>query len=391
MPRLRSGELFPTDAPLPGGELIGRGEAVKALADQLGQHFHRIVTGPRRTGKTSVCHAALDRLRRRGAYTVALDLFALGSLGEIAEALTLAVLSNRSAMRQLLTRARRTGRTLATATSTTVSARMQGELGDVVEIAFTPGIADRDPHRYFLDALGLCQRVAEKDDKQLIVFIDEFQELGAQRQPYGDSDRLTKQMRAVLQSSERVTCLFAGSVEHLMHDLFTPRQRAFYRFGGFFTLPAIDEDEWRNGLAERFARDECVLDDDALALLVEYGEGHPRATMLIAQQTHAASLAAGRTVIGSDLAREGLALALAADAASIDSDIDRIRRLGRHTFTLARRVARGERPYVGGSTPSSTARGLQALRDAGFVERTARGTWRMTDPLLRRALADVTP
>src|SRR4051812_21001743 len=209
MARMRSGELFPTDAPLPAAELIGRGDAVRALADQLSQHLHRIVTGPRRTGKTSVCHAALDRLRRKGAYTVALDLFALGSLGEVAEALTLGVLSNRSAVRQVLTRARRTGRTLAAAASTTVSARMQGELGDVVEIAFKPGIADRDPHRYFLDALALCERVAEKDDKQLVLFVDEFQELGAQRQPYGDSDRLTKQMRAVLQSSERVTCLFA--------------------------------------------------------------------------------------------------------------------------------------------------------------------------------------
>src|SRR5689334_12652721 len=123
---MRSGELFPTDAPLPAPELIGRGEAVSALTDQLAQHLHRIVTGPRRTGKTSVCQAAVDRLRRRGWYSVSLDLFALASLAEVAEALTIAVLSNRSAARKVLARARRTGRTLASATSTTVTARMQG-------------------------------------------------------------------------------------------------------------------------------------------------------------------------------------------------------------------------------------------------------------------------
>ncbi|MCU1430077.1 MAG: ATPase [Actinomycetia bacterium] len=388
MARRRSGELFPTDAPVAGADLIGRADSVTALTAQLEQHFHRIVTGPRRTGKTSVCQAAVDRLRRRGWYTVSLDMFALASLAEVAEALTLAVLSNRSTMKKVLTKARRTGRTIAAATATTVTTRMQGELGEVVEIAFRPGIADRDPHRYFLDALALCERVAERDDRQLVLFIDEFQEFGAERQPYGEVDRLTKQMRSVLQKSDRVTCLFAGSIEHLMAELFTPRRRAFYRFGGFFSLPPIDDPDWRTGLAKRFARDDCTIDGDALTLLVETGEGHPRATMLVAQQAHAASLAAETNRIDVNLVREGLALALAADAASLDSDVDRIRRLGRHTFLLARRVAHGDKPYVG-STPSSAARGLQALRDAGFVERAGRGAWRLSDPLLRRYLVDM--
>lgn len=387
MPRARSGELFPTDAPLPSAGLIGRADAVAALTDQLSQHLHRIVTGPRRTGKTSVCQAAVERLRRRGWYTVSLDLFALATLAEVAEALTLGVLANRSGVKQLLARAKRTGRTIAAATTTTMTARMQGELGDVVEIAFKPGLAERDPNRYFLDALRLCEKVAEADDKRLVLFVDEFQEFGAERAPYGDVDRLTKQMRAILQESERVTCLFAGSIEHLMTDLFAPRRRAFYRFGGFFTLPPIDPADWRTGLAKRFARDECSVTDDALALLVDLGECHPRATMLIAQQTHAASLAAQTQHIDVALVHEGLALALAADAAGLDADVERIRRLGRHTFLLARRVARGEKPYVG-KTPSSAARGLHALRDAGFVDRESRGAWHVADPLLRRRLAD---
>jgi hypothetical protein len=112
--------------------------------------------------------------------------------------------------------------------------------------------------------------------------------------------------------------------------------------------------------------------------------------MLIAQQTHAASLAAQTTIIDAALVREGLALALAADAAGLDGDIDRIRRLGKHTYVLARRVAAGEKPYVG-SAPSTATRALHALRDAGYVERTGRGAWQVTDPLLRRRLADVAP
>jgi type II secretory pathway predicted ATPase ExeA len=387
-----SGELFPTDSPLAPADLIGRDEAVAALADQLAAHTHRILAGPRRTGKTSVCEAALDRLRRDGAYVVAVDLFEQASLGELAEALARELVRNRAPARRALEGLRRGGRTLAEATATSVSARLAGELGEEVEITWRPGVADRDPDRYFDWALKALQKVAEADDRPVILFIDEFQELARERRPYGDADTVTKRMRAVLQRSRRVTCLFAGSMEHLMRDLFTPRHRAFYRFGGFFTLSPIAPEAWADGLRTRFAAGGCTVDDDALAELVALGEGHPRATMLLAQQAHAAVLAGRARRVDLGRVRHGLALALAADAASLDGDLERIRSLGKNSLAMARLVARGERPYGASSAPSaSVGRALDALRDAGYIERHGRGDWRVVDPLLRRRLAGSPP
>src|SRR2546426_4230952 len=121
---------------------------------------------------------------------------------------------------------------------------------------------------------------------------------------------------------DRVTCLFAGSVEHLMRDLFTPRQRAFYQFGGFHALAPIDVEDWRVGLVDRFAEDGCTVTPDALARLIELGEGHPRATMLVAQQTHDAAIA------DSGLVAVGLASAMAADRVTHELVTERIRSLG---------------------------------------------------------------
>jgi hypothetical protein len=56
----------------------------------------------------------------------------------------------------------------------------------------------------------------------VVVFFDEFQEVASPQRPYGDPDRLTKRMRAIFQRSTDVSYLFAGSIEHLMRDLFTP-------------------------------------------------------------------------------------------------------------------------------------------------------------------------
>jgi hypothetical protein len=107
--------------------------------------------------------------------------------------------------------------------------------------------------------------------------------------------------------------------------------------------------------------------------------------MLLAQQTHAASLAAQTKRIDDGLVGQGLALALAVDAAGLDGDVERIRALGRYAFLVARRVARGEAPYAD-LAPSTANRTLHALRDAGIVAQEGRGMWRMVDPFLRRHL-----
>ena len=60
------------------------------------------------------------------------------------------------------------------------------------------------------------------DGKRLILFFDEFQELASARKPYGDPEAVTNRMRAVFQRSTSISYLFAGSIEHVMRDLFAP-------------------------------------------------------------------------------------------------------------------------------------------------------------------------
>ena len=83
--RQASGDLFPTDAPIPASQMIGRADDVREIATALENGTNLIVAAPRRTGKTSVCDAALGRLSRRGYYTVHLDLFRIADAAELAE------------------------------------------------------------------------------------------------------------------------------------------------------------------------------------------------------------------------------------------------------------------------------------------------------------------
>lgn len=390
--KLRSRDLFPTDGPVPADRLIGRADDVDVLANALVNGLNRILVGPRRTGKTTVALAALAEVAARGGYVVHVDLFRLSGAGELAEGIVRALINNRPAGPRAAVAIRRAGRALSDAAVRAVNIKVAAELGPDVEIAFTPGLAARDPDRYLTYALELLQHVARLDSTEVVLFLDEFQEIASPRAAFGDPDALTKRMRAILQASPQVTCLFAGSIEHAMRDLFTPQNRAFYQFGGFEALSVITDEQWHAGLTDRLASDGVSIDGGALAELLRHSQGHPRATMLLAQQAHALTGLLQRPHIDRELVLEAYGEALAADSGSHASEVERIRQLSKHSFVVCRRLARGDAPYAG--TPKAGAyRALEALERAGIIERLpgavahTTGGWRLVDPLFRDYLA----
>ncbi len=388
--RKASGELFPTDSPIPAGQLIGRRDDLREITTRLEAGTHLILAGARRTGKTSVCEAALARAARRGAYTAKVDLFRVSDAGELAEALASTVIANRSTAHRALRRARSAGRAALSAAQGRAVVKMVGELGEGVELALTPGLAAQDPERALDLALELPERVARADGKRLILFFDEFQELASARRPYGDPDAVTNRMRAVFQRTEAVSYLFAGSIEHVMRDLFAPSRRAFSGFGSFYTLRPIDPEDWRAGLADRFAADGCEVAGPAIERIVILGGGHPRATMRIAQQTHLVSLELDTREIDLDLVQLGFERAIEGDRPTMEQIVERIRLLHKQGLLVARTVAAGQ-PLPRRIQPGARDRVLKLLRDAGILEHESRGQWRVIDPLLRHYLASLDP
>lgn len=380
MPRARSRDLFPSEEPIrPPGQLIGRQSDLEELTSELADGLHRIVAAPRRTGKSTACEATVAALRRRRFYAVKVSLFRDTNAAALAETIAQETLANRSALKRLVERARRLpSRALAGRSLTTVL-RVKSELGDAVEIALEPTRKLRDPLQELSLALELPQRIAQHDERQLILFIDELQQLTSGA--YGDPEQATQRLREVLHDSPRVTCLFAGSVEHLMRDMFSNERRALYQFGGFHELSPISEEEWRQGLRERFEEDDCAIDEEALKLIVAAGEGHPRSTMLISQQGHHASVEEDTRHIDGTLAERGYRGALAADAGRHADLMDRIRSMGNTAVEVSVRLADQRSPYEHLEKKAAN-RTLNALADASIVIRPGgRGTWALADPL----------
>jgi hypothetical protein len=388
--RQASGDLFPTDTPIPASQMIGREDDVREVAGALVAGTNLILAGPRRTGKTSVCEAALVRAGRRGCYSARLDLFRISDAAELAEALAVAVIANRSPARRLVRRARELGRAALSATQAAAVLKLQGQLGEAVELAINPGWAAQDPHRALDLALDLPERVASADGRRMIVFFDEFQELAGERHPYGDPDQVTKRMRAAFQRSASVSYLFAGSIEHVMRDLFAPNQRAFSGFGGFHALRPIATRDWMRGLTQRFEADDCTLKPAALERIIELGAGHPRATMRIAQQTHLVSVQLDQRKIDLDTVALGYRAALEGDLPTMEQTVEQIRRLHKNALQVARAIALDD-PVPRRLAPAIRDRVLKLLLRAGILEHVSRGNWQIVNPLFKHYLSRLDP
>jgi len=331
----------------------------------------------------------IARLASAGAYAVALSLFELTSSPSLAERMAQQTLANRGPLARLIERVRAGGEAVLKGAALTLSVKAQTELGDGVGLALHPGLAARDPHGALLAALRMLQTIAERDDRPLMLFIDELQELT--NGDYGDGQRIAKELREILAASPRVTCLFAGSVEHLMRDLFTNRQRALYGFGGFHDLTPITAPEWRGGLATRFTEDQIHADPDALERIVTAGRGHPRSTMLIAQQAHVALVEHDAQRLDLAAAERGYQGAMAAERARHADALLGTRRLGPGALRVLTNLAYAT-PTYRNLESKTVRRALDALAGAGILSRgTGRGEWTITDPLFADYLANTLP
>ena len=251
-------------------------------------------------------------------------------------------------------------------------------------MALTPGLAAQDPERALDLALELPERVARADGRRLLAVLRRVPGGGlgapALRRPRCGHQPHAGRLPA---HDGGVSYLFAGSIEHVMRDLFAPSRRAFSGFGSFYALRPIDP----RGLA----RAGCA-------------SASPPTAARSRRRPRPDRRARRRPPARHDADRPADAPRLARARHARDRPRPRAGRLrARARGRPARRWSRSWSAsgcctstgcsWRGRSPPTSPLprrlhpgvrdRVLKLLRDAGILEHESRGRWRVIDPLLR--------
>lgn len=121
------------------------------------------------------------------------------------------------------------------------------------------------------EALKSLSELAKLEQKIVVVFLDEFQEITA-----GNScDAIMGAIRNVAQESEYLTFIFSGSKRHLLSALFNEKRRPLYMMCTNLVLERIKVKEYKehlNNLSVRRWGEQ--LDPNCIALMMRYTEAH---------------------------------------------------------------------------------------------------------------------
>lgn len=261
------GALFPLSGPVPPELVIGREGDIEELTRRMRERLHTMLTGPRRIGKSTVCGAACDALRKE-MVVIEIDVPERPDSRALLQAII-----NACSRISIEHRARR----LIRAATPLVE--------DLLKDASVPldlrELGARPADLPVRDVIALPARVAEREKRHVLLFLDEIQRVV----DYADGQVVIADIVDIYGKAPDAIVLADGSDERAADKLFAPPNQFGKLVDQLPLAPAIPAASWRGPLTQRFAQAGLVLDAPELADLLEWGEGHPYRTMAVARYT----------------------------------------------------------------------------------------------------------
>lgn len=213
----------------------GRKKELEEIKLSMRNATNLIIYSPRRIGKSSLVIKALKDLEAQGHPTVYIDFFKVSSREKLIE------LYAREVVRPLKNWEK--GLQWIQGLIRGIQPAMGLDQAGLPELRLS--IDPMQTAKAFEDIINIPAK--SKHEKCWIVVFDEFQEI---EKLNGES--FEKELRASFQHHQNACYVFLGSQRHLLLNMFSRKDRAFYNFGKLFHLQKPPEEESKLFLAERF-------------------------------------------------------------------------------------------------------------------------------------------
>lgn len=255
-----------------GLNFTDRQEDTNNLVNNLLGLVNTIIISPRRWGKTSLVHHALETIKEEKEYlTCQVDIFNCRTEAQFYQAYVNAILkASFTKMDEFMLAAKKYVGSFGPKISLSDSS-MQYEL--------TLGIDFRDKQYSLDEILDLPQKIAEEKGKKFIVCIDEFQNISIYDDPIG----FQRKLRSHWQRHNRVGYCMFGSKRHMLLDIFSNYEMPFYKFGHLLFLEKIKEEEWVKFIVKRFEDTGKTIDNELARDIARRVECHPYYVQQLAQ------------------------------------------------------------------------------------------------------------
>jgi len=253
---------------VPPALIVGRTGELEEIERRLREGLHTMLVGPRRIGKTTVCAAVCERIRRDRMPVIHVEVPVRPNAGSL-----LQLIVDRCNTVSAAPARRRAFRAVRPLVQTLLAE--QGIPLDLSELGAEPSSL---PSRA---VLSLPRSIATEMGRPAILFLDELQRAVT----YADGDQVLGDLVDLYGGATDVVVLIDGSEERVLTDMLGPPMH----FGKLCDRLSIDrtipQTVWREALTDRFARAGMRLDEHAWDMLLAFGAGRPYETMAAARYT----------------------------------------------------------------------------------------------------------
>jgi hypothetical protein len=118
------------------------------------------------------------------------------------------------------------------------------------------------------NVLGLVGKISEKG--KLMVVLDEFQEIANYKQ-----EGFEKRLRAIIQQHANISYFFCGSRRHILSEIFTNQNRAFYKLAQSYPLEKIQTKHYVPWAQKLFLKVGREIETEMIVEIVSRCENHP--------------------------------------------------------------------------------------------------------------------
>jgi hypothetical protein len=118
------------------------------------------------------------------------------------------------------------------------------------------------------NVLGLLGSFSEK--RKLMVVLDEFQEIANYKQ-----EGFEKRLRAIIQQHENISYFFCGSQRHILTEVFTNQNRAFYKLAQSYPIDKIETKHYVPWVKKLFLKAGKKLETEVIEEIISRCENHP--------------------------------------------------------------------------------------------------------------------
>lgn len=358
--------MFITGKPVTGENFLDRKNDVPLFKTYLDNNQSIMIKAPRRFGKTSIVKHLLENKSNNFVY-IYIDVKSAITLKSLADTIinhTYALLG----LSGFLEKARKSIFDIIKSVS-----QLTIKADDIAEatIKFIEK-GDVDEMEYYLHALTLIEKVAEKKSINTKFVLDEFQDI----LKIANTDILDKS-RSIMQHHNNVTYIFLGSIESIMTHIFENKASAFYHFAKIIRLAPFDIEEIV-GFAENVFNNLGVIYPDKFKEYIALFKGHPDYTIQYLQKLYINVMAYNKKELSREFLQEMFIQTVFDNGAYIDELISKAKQKKHHIEVLAS-IARD-------TTLALDSKSLYnvrcSLEDMGLIVRIRQGEYSLNDVIL---------